>query len=94
MALDKNDIQAIKRVVVDAVDTRLTTFEKKIVSELDRRFTAQNRQVANSFIDLKDLIQHTYATKEEVEELKTELEDLKQKVQTLLGTSRNEETSD
>ena len=93
MALDKNDIRAIKGVVVDAVDTRFNAFEKQIVSELDRRFTAQNRQVANSFIDLKDLIQHTYATKEEVEELKTEREDLKQKVQTLLGTPRNEATS-
>lgn len=83
MTLTKDDLQAIGNVV----DEKLTGTERRLLTEMDRRFIEQNKSRERHFTDLKVVMETHYVNREEFEEryneLQTEVEDLRKEVQHL-----------
>jgi polyhydroxyalkanoate synthesis regulator protein len=95
MGLTKDDIQrlqgavreVVREEVTHIVEEKLQTAEKRLISAMDRRFMAQSKSMAQGFADLKAVMENTYVSREEFEQVKEELQnevdDLKKQVQAL-----------
>jgi hypothetical protein len=98
MTLTKDDLQSIRGVVREEVDSAVSGVESRLrgeiqgaeqrfVSEMDRRFIAQSKSMAQHFADLKAVMEHTYVNREEFEEryseLQNEVDDLRKEVHEL-----------
>jgi polyhydroxyalkanoate synthesis regulator phasin len=84
MRLSKDDLQAIGTVV----DEKLKGTEQRLVTEMARQFTGQNKLSDRHFADLKVLMENSYVSREEFEQVKedylqNEVDDLKKQVQAL-----------
>jgi uncharacterized protein YceH (UPF0502 family) len=84
MTLTQNDLQAIGSVVSTLIEKQVRPLVKE---EIRAAITEQNKFLAHSFADLKAIMEHSYVSREEFEqvkeELQTEVDDLRQQVQEL-----------
>lgn len=91
MTLTKDDLQSIRGIVHEEVTTivgkKIEASEKRLVAEMDRRFTEQSKSRGQHFIDLKLLMETNYVNREEFEEryneLQNEVDDLRKQVSEL-----------
>jgi len=90
MTLTKDDLQAIGEAVrpivneeVAVVETRLQTGISDVRAEMRQLFKDQAQQISKSITDAMALIAESYATKEKLEALETEMEDLRKEVNML-----------
>lgn len=97
MTLSTADVQAIKGAVSEIVDARITTLEKRIDARwiaFEKRmdalradqlegFKKQSEYLSKAIADAVHLVAASHATKEEVQELRAEVEDLKDRLQKL-----------
>ena len=75
MGLTKADIQLLKGMFTEQM------------REIDKRFIMQGKSIVQGFTDLKAVMENTYVSREEFEQVKAELQnevdDLKKQVQAL-----------
>lgn len=95
MTLTKDDLQLVQRAVREVVREEVTPIvaekiqasENRLVTAMERRFVAQTKSMTHGFADLKAVIENTYVSREEFEqvkeELQTEVDDLRQQMQEL-----------
>lgn len=70
-------LQSIRGVIGEVVDTRITQLEKR----MDAKFQAQTEQLSKAIVDAVKLIAASHPTKEEFQELKDEVDDLRERLQ-------------
>ena len=83
MALTRDDLQAIGKVVERVVEQKIQASEKRLIAAMDERFTHQAAYLSRSIADTVKLMAETYATKEKVEELEDEVDELKKELHAL-----------
>jgi len=66
MAFTQADKQTLKSL--------LNAQKTSIISELDKRFLTQGKSIAQGFTDLKAVIENTYVSREEFEQVREELQ--------------------
>jgi uncharacterized protein YceH (UPF0502 family) len=84
MTLTQHDLQAIGRVVSTTIEQQVRPLVKE---EIRAALTEQNQFLAHSFADLKAIMEHSYVSREEFEQVKedlqTEVDDLRKELQQL-----------
>jgi len=91
MAITKSAIKELlqenNKVVfqkIDGVETKVDSLGSTMrdgFSEMKDEFKNQRQAIDRGFEDTKDIMAQTYATKEEVEELRTEVDDLRKELE-------------
>ena len=88
MTLTKDDLHAIKQVLqpeFERLDEKITAVQ----TDMRGLFMQQGEHLSKAISDAVKLIAQNHPTREEFQELQNEVDDLKEKVRDLLGTSRN-----
>ena len=91
MTLTKGDLRSIQEVVHEEVTTvvgeKIQASQQHILAEMDKRFIAQGKNIAQGFTDLKAVMENTYVSREEFEQVKedlqNEVDELRKELQSL-----------
>jgi multidrug resistance efflux pump len=79
MALTKQEIKGL----LDDQTKTLRAEVRQVKAEVRQGFQEQNKFMNSLFADQNELIKNTYASKEELEELRNEMYELREKVEAL-----------
>jgi hypothetical protein len=90
MTFTQADKQTLKSLLNEQKTSLLAAMDNRFadqMSEIDKRFIAQGKSMAQGFTDLKAVMENTYVSREEFEQVKedlqNEVDDLKKQVQAL-----------
>ena len=90
MAITQTDKQTLKSLLNEQKNSLLAAMDNRFadqMGEIDKRFLAQGKSMVQGFTDLKAVMENTYVSREEFEQVKEELQnevdDLKKQVQAL-----------
>lgn len=90
MTFTQADKQTLKSLLNEQKTSLLSEMDKRFrgqMNEIDKRFITQGKSIAQGFTDLKAVMENTYVSRGEFEQVKEELQnevdDLKKQVQVL-----------
>src|SRR5215210_7580005 len=90
MTFTQADKQTLKSLLNEQKTSLLAAMDNRFIdqmSEIDKRFSAQGKSMVQGFTDLKAVMENTYVSREEFEQVKedlqNEVDDLKKQVQAL-----------
>lgn len=79
--------EVVREEVTPIVAEKIQTSEKRLVTAMERQFVAHSNRMAQGFADLKAVMENTYVSREEFEQVKEELQnevdDLRQQMREL-----------